>query len=152
MLEIKQNQELNKEKLLSFRGKIKQSDLESVGKEMESYIKSKGADRVGDPITVTYAIEAGMIDVELLLQVNSIIPSSEKFVYKDCIKIVNALVAVYKGNPIGLQDAVVQLNTFISEHKLQPITVGYNVTKNVDLSNPDNTEVDVYVGINPNIL
>ena len=62
------------------------------------------------------------------------------------------MVAVYKGNPIGLQDAVVQLNTFISEHKLQPITVGYNVTKNVDLSNPDNTEVDVYVGINPNIL
>ncbi len=37
-------------------------------------------------------------------------------------------------------------------HKLQPITVGYNVTKKADKLNPENTEIDVYVGISPNIL
>ncbi len=38
------------------------------------------------------------------------------------------------------------------EHKLQPITIGYNVTKKIDMSNSENTEIDVYVGISPNIL
>lgn len=33
-----------------------------------------------------------------------------------------------------------------------PITVGYNVTKKMDMLNPENTEIDVYVGISPNIL
>ena len=35
---------------------------------------------------------------------------------------------------------------------MQPITSGYNVTRKLDLLNPKNTEVDVFVGINPNIL
>ena len=152
MLEIVQNQELNKEKLLSFRGRIRQTELEAVGKDMESYIRNNGANRIGDPITVTYGVDNDMVDVELLLQVDCIIPSSDKYVYKDRVRIVNALVGIYKGNPVGLQESVVQLNKFITEHKLQPITVGYNVTKNVDVQNPDNTEINIYVGINPNIL
>ena len=152
MLEIVQNQELNKEKLLSYRGRIRQTELEAVGKDMESYIRNNGANRIGDPITVTYGVDNDIVDVELLLQVDCIIPSSDKYVFKDRIRIVNALVGIYKGNPVGLQESVVQLNKFITEHKLQPITVGYNVTKNVDVQNPDNTEINIYVGINPNIL
>lgn len=45
-----------------------------------------------------------------------------------------------------------QLNQYIVEHKLWPITAGYNVTKKTDMLNPENTEMDVYVGISPNIL
>ena len=59
---------------------------------------------------------------------------------------------LYKGHPIGLEDACNQLNQYIIEHNLHPITVGYNVTKNVDIMNLENTEIDVYVGINPNIV
>lgn len=54
MLEIKENQELNVTNLLSYRGKLKQTELENIGKEMESYIQSAGAKRVGNPITATY--------------------------------------------------------------------------------------------------
>lgn len=43
MLEIKENQELNVTNLLSYRGKLKQTELENIGKEMESYIQSAGA-------------------------------------------------------------------------------------------------------------
>lgn len=38
MLEIKENQELNVTNVLSYRGKVKQSELENIGKEMESYV------------------------------------------------------------------------------------------------------------------
>ena len=152
MLEIKEKQELNVANVLSCRGKVKQAELENVGKEMESYIQKEGAKRVGNPITATYAVEGDMIDIELLMPVDKSIASTDKFVFKNQIKIVNAVVASYKGHPIGLQDACNQLNQYIMEHNLQPITVGYNVTKKTDILNPENTEIDVYVGISPNVL
>ena len=58
----------------------------------------------------------------------------------------------YKGNPNGLQEACNELNKYIIDNKLQPITVGYNVTKKIDPLDINNAEIDVYVGINPNIL
>ena len=152
MLEIKENQELNVANVLSYKGKVKQAELENVGKEMESYIQKAGAKRVGNPTTATYAVEGDMIDIELLMPIDKSIDSTDKFVFKNQIKIVNAVVACYKGHPLGLQEACNQLNQYIVEHKLQPITVGYNVTKKTDMLDPENTEVDVYVGISPNIL
>ena len=152
MLEIKENQELNIANLLSYRGKVKQTELENIGKEMESYIQSLGAKRVGNPITAIYVAIGDEIDIELLVPIDKGIDSTDKFVFKNQIKIVNAVVASYVGHPIGLQEACNQLNQYIMEHELQPITVGYNVTKKTDMLNPENTEIDVYVGISPNIL
>lgn len=119
---------------------------------MECYVQDAGRKRVGIPITATYGVEGDIVDVELLMPVDKSMESIDKFVFKNKIKIVNAVVACYTGNPIGLQEACNQLNQYIIEHKLQPITVGYNVTKKMDMLSPENTEIDVYVGISPNIL
>lgn len=152
MLEIKENKELNVANVLGYRGKVRQAELENIGKEMECYIKNAGAKRVGNPTTATYAVEDDMVDIELLMPIDRSIDSTDRFVFKNQIKIVNAVVACYKGHPMGLQEACNQLNQYIMEHKLQPITVGYNVTKKTDILNPENAEIDVYVGISPNIL
>ncbi|MCR5755818.1 MAG: hypothetical protein K6G30_13530 [Acetatifactor sp.] len=152
MLEIKEKQELNIENVFSYRGKVKQNELESKGKEMECHIQKEGAKRVGTPITATYAIEGDVIDVELLIPIDRSIESTDQFVFKKQIKIVNAVVASYQGHPRGVQDACNQLNQYIMQQRLQPITVGYNVAKKTDMLSPENTEIDVYVGINPNIL
>lgn len=152
MLEIKENQKLDIINVLSYRGKVRQAELEDAGKEMEIYIQNAGAQRIGNPTTATYAVEGDMIDIELLMPIDKRIDSTDIFIFKNQIKIVNAVVACYKGHPIGLQEACNQLNQYIMEHKLQPITVGYNVTKKTDILSPENTEIDVYVGISPNIL
>lgn len=152
MLEIKENQELFIVNLLSYRGKVNQINLENVGKEMEIYIKNAGAQRVGNPTTATYLVEDDIIDIELLIPIDKKIDSTDKFIFKDQIKIVNAVVACYKGHSRGVQEVCNQLNEYIMEHKLQPITVGYNVTRKMDMLRPENTEIDVYVGISPNIL
>lgn len=152
MLEIKENQELQVVNLLSYRRKVRLAEFENIGKEMESCIQNAGAKRVGNPITATYAIEGDIIDVELLMPIDMIINSTDKFVFKSQIKIVNAVNAAYKGHLMGLQEAYNQLNQYIKERKLQPITAGYNVTNKNDALNPENTEIDIYVGISPNIL
>ena len=78
--------------------------------------------------------------------------SFEDYKYKERLRLINAAKLIYKGNPAGLQNACNELNQYMAEKQLQPITVGYNVTKHMDQMNLDNTEICVYVGINPNEL
>ena len=152
MTEIKTGQTLELNNVLSYRGKVKQSELEVVGKALEQEAVLAGAKVVGNPVTATYTVEQDEIDMELLLPIDREITPQERYVFKKEIRIVNAVMAAYKGHPMGLQDACNQLNQYIVEHGLQPITVGYNVTKKTDMLCLENTEVDVYVGISPNIL
>lgn len=152
MIEIVENQTLEVENLLSFRGNVTQAEMTVIGKEMEELVNRAGIKRKGSPITATYGMVGDKIDVEILLPIDKETDSTEKYLYKKKIKIVNAVVAKYLGNPNGLQEACDELNHYIIEHKLIPITVGYNVTKKVNPMNLEETEIEVYVGISPNIL
>lgn len=152
MTEIKTEQKLELNNVLSFRGKIKQAELEAVGKALEQEAVLAGAKVVGNPVSATYAVEQDEIDIELLLPIDREITPQEKYVFKKEIRIVNAAMVAYKGNLTGLQEACNELNQYMLEHKMQPITVGYNVTKYIDPMNLDNTEVEIYVGVSPNII
>ena len=152
MIEIKENQELKLNNLLSYRCKILQSELESLGRDMELKINERGAKRTAYPIMATYGIDGEFIDMEILIPVSNEIESIGEYKFKKELKIVNAVMMSYKGNSVGLQDACNELNKYIETNKLQPITVGYNVTQSVDIHNIENTVSNMYVGINPNIL
>ena len=152
MTEIKLNQELELNNLLSFRGKIKQSEMDRIGKDMDIKVKEAGAKRIGNPITATFGVEGEYIDVEVLIPLDMKIQNVGEYCFKDKLKITNAVVASYKGNPAGLQRACNELNQYIVDNKLQPITVGYNVMKRISPIDMESTEIDLYVGINPNIL
>ena len=75
MIEIKENQELVLRKVISFRGKFEQTELEKVGKEMESYIKNVGAKKLGNPVTATYAVNGRLMDVEIIIPIDMKIKS-----------------------------------------------------------------------------
>ena len=45
MLEIKENQKLNIMNVFSYRGKVRQIEIENIGKEMEVYIQNAGVKR-----------------------------------------------------------------------------------------------------------
>ena len=154
MTEILEGQRLELENVLSFRGRIRQEDLETVGRDMEKKIALAGAKSNGNPITVTYGVENGLFDIEILLPANKNLGAEniDKYIFKDQIKIVNAVVAKHKGGLSKLQDTCGQLNQYIMDRGLMPITAGYNVIKKANPINEDGTEVDIYVGVSPNIL
>lgn len=152
MKEIKLNQELEANNLLSFRGKVKPYELDSIIKDMEQKIKDANVERLGNPITATYAMDAEGVEIEVLLPINQKMECVGDYKFKEKIKITNAALLAYKGNPDGLQNACNELNQFMVENQLQPITVGYNITKHIDPNNIEDTKIDVYVGISPNIL
>lgn len=110
MLEILEGQTLEVENLVSFRGSISQAELEEIGKDLEATANQAGAKRVGSPITATYGINGSKMDIEVLFPVDKRVDITNKYTYKEKIKIVNAVAAKYIGNPSGLQEACDELN------------------------------------------
>ena len=64
------------------------------------------------------------------------------------------LMISHTGNPASLQQTVSEIQKFIQDKKLQPITSLYNVTIK-EAKTPEeinDVQIDMYVGINPNII
>ena len=104
MIEIKTGQTLELDNVLTFRGKLTQVEVQQIGKEMESKILAANAKLVGNPIMATFEIDGMKMDIELICPIDKKIDSIEGYVYKEKIRIVNAVKMFYKGNPNGLQE------------------------------------------------
>ena len=149
---IIENQMLEVDNLISFRGQLKQCQLDNIADEMKKYIAFYGARPTGKPITATYSVDNGIMDMEILLPLDKEVPTSQKFIFKEKLKIVNEIKISHFGEISSLQLTCNGLNKYIITHKLTPITVGYNVIRNVENDLNNNPIIDIYVGISPNIL
>jgi len=158
MVDILTNQELCMSNVLSFRKKIPVHNLQNEVERMEKFIKDGGYTKAGPSVSATYGLELQnneqMIDVEVLIPLDKYFVPPEGCEYKAEFKLVNAVSIRHTGNPARLQETCDKLMAFIEEHKLSPITCGYNVT----IQEPklqagvESMIVDVYIGISPNLL
>lgn len=155
---IEANKELKFEHLLSLRKKMTQAKMQQEMQDIEKFLKEKSLVKSGPVITTTFAAEqvraTPVFDMEVLIPLDSPFESTGNYVYKKWLHLVDAVCIHHVGNPAGLQNSYNELNDYITQNKLQPITSGYNVT----VSEPkpgepmDNFKVDVYIGINPSVL
>lgn len=157
-MEILEKQTLELSNVLSFRGKVTQQELMEKSRELEKIIAQSGAKKNGGACTATFAVEQGpggtLMDMELLIPLDRKISVPDGFTLKEKILLTNALMIRHLGNPSGMQATVNALTAYIAEHGLTPITPAYNLTVK-DAATPlelDQVEIDVYVGISPNIL
>lgn len=137
--------------LISRKGKFSEGEFQDalieIKKESRKY-RVKSDETI---ITTTKSVElvdnVQILDVEILFPVNSRIPCSEMFMLKEKIKIVNAL-HVRESNIANLNNTMNQINEYILDNKLQPITTAYLV----QIKQDNNIVTDIYIGINPNII
>ena len=54
MLQIKENQEVEIDSLISYRGKMRKNELESITKDMEKEVQAVGGTQIGKPITAIF--------------------------------------------------------------------------------------------------
>lgn len=148
-MEILKGQTYEMEHLVSRSGKFTLNEFETIGKEMSKTFKDKFIDNGEYVITTTRAIEdeGRIMDVEILMPFTEPIEVEEPYVFKDRIKIVNAL--YMKVIDVNLmQEAMNEMNVYIMEHKLQAVTSAYLV------QTKENGQpcIEMYIGISPNIL
>lgn len=155
---VKENQELLLQNVLSFRGKVTQRQMQEEMMKIGQVLQNLGAQKNGPITTATYTVEqAGneqLMDIEILVPLDRQVNLPNEYNLKPIIKIVNALSIRHEGHPGKLQETIDELNEYIIEHAKQVITPTYNVTvKDVERQEDlDQMIIDIYVGINSNIL
>ena len=155
---ILENQTLEMRNILSYRAKMTQQELQAKSIELEKVLVDSGAKKAAATVTSTFSVEQGtngpVMDIEILLPLDREISPPAGYTWKPRFLLTNALMIQHIGNPSTMQNTINKLNAYIMEHQLVPITTGYNVTVK-EAKTPlelDSMEVDIYVGISPNLL
>lgn len=155
MSSILENQQLEVKNLISLRGRFKQEEIPGAMQKLKTYADAHGVRPVGGPISVTFGVEQTadgiLADTELLMPVDGAVKGNEEIARKERLFLTNAVMLQYAGSPVMFQNACNELNTYIQEKGYTPITAGYTVTKGVDQLS-GTMEMEVYVGISPNVL
>ncbi|ACL75459.1 transcriptional regulator [Ruminiclostridium cellulolyticum] len=155
---IESGKEFIMENVLSLRKKMTQKELDNQLEKIGEFLQNNGATQAGPIVTVTFGIETKerepLLDMEILVPMDKELELSGDYVFKPLFRITNAVYARHKGNPADLQRTYNEMILFIQENNLQQITVGYNVLINEPMPGLtlDDMIIDVYIGINPNIL
>lgn len=158
MSEIKENVSLEMENVLSYRGKVTQQQMVQITKEMQGLIESNGAKTTLKGVSATYAVEneggVPMMEIEIMFPLDKPITVPSPYVLKPVFRLRNAVKIRHTGNPALMQNTANELMAYIKDKGLMPVTVGYNVTVQEPSSPTDveNLIVDMYVGVNDNIL
>lgn len=147
MIEITENQILLLKNIVCYRGKIRQEKIDTIGRDMEMKVNSKGGKRVGNPITATYGVENGIADIEIILPVDVKIDDLGKYCYKEEVAIKNAVKLEYQGEADGMTKACEELNTYMARKELKPITPAYNLVEIQKNNGSIQMNLKVYVGV-----
>ena len=154
---IETGQELYLNNLLSFRKQLTQAEVQKEIADIESFIKENGLTIVGPKISTTYSVTQAMtptIDIEILIPVDKKITETDRYKLKKEFKLTNCLKTSHKGNPMTFQNTIMELQKYIEENKLIPISTLYTVTiKDAKTQEElDNFHSDAYISISPNVL
>lgn len=150
---------LKLDNLLSKRVEITQNDLSLLLNRIRSFCYNNEI-VVNNIVTATFGVRNDnnnnqLIDMEILLDLQgNTIPNNfpDDFQTKEKIEIINALHTHFMGKNQESIIAYNEINQYISEHSLQPITPAYAVSHNPYNNSDDIIDIDIYVGINPNIM
>lgn len=151
---IKENQELHYKNLLSFRGKFTEKDMQKKIKKLDKFINDNNLTITGPKISTTYSLTQSTVDLEILIPVDKEFKETDQFKFKPELKLINALKSTHKGNPQGFNNTVIEMEKYIQDKKLMPITSLYsvNVTEVTCVEDIDKFHTDIFIAINPNIF
>lgn len=155
---MKIGKEFKIENVLSLRKKMTQAQIQQEMMSIGEFLEQNNYKKNGPIVTATFAIDQSngqpLLDMEILVPIDKPAKLYGEYKLKDVFHLMNAVYTRHEGNPNTLEITYNELNQYISENGLQPITAAYNVNV-VDLhpgQSMDDMIVDVYIGVNPSIL
>ena len=153
-MHIETNQILNMENLISFKKRLRASELQEHVERLLAYAESYGAKKLGGGVSATYEVNGDVMDIEMYFPIDKAIPSNDVFVFKPLLRLENCVKSNYKGHPQFVENTMKALNDFIVTNQFVPISVGFTVTVKdiIDPKDIELFEVDIYVSISPNVI
>ena len=155
-MHIFKNQILQYENVLSYRTEIPISDLNSMIifiQENTDALNLKICGNIAATVHGEKTISGlKMSDIEFLIPIDKKIKENSAFKFKPLFKLVNAVKLRHEGSLSKIKESEYILNEYISQNALQSVTqIYYLFIQSTEYDNGDNI-VDIYKGINENIL
>ncbi len=145
------NKEIEVNNLISQSGKFSMDEFQKVIQDMIMNYKDYADSSNEYMITTTKVLEIvegkQILDVEVLLPISYRISVEKPYIFKEKIKITNALYAKVE-NVDNINEAMNEVNQYIVSNGLQPITSAYVIQTKQE----DRPMAEIYIGLNPNIL
>jgi hypothetical protein len=152
MIKIEEGKELIYENVISFRGVMTQVEMQDRMQKIGKLVQDNQLTLSGKVTTTTFAIDpSSKFDMEILVPVDRALELPVEYKFKKEFKLFNAVYARHVGNPALINSTYEAMNKYVEDKELIRISSGYNVTVN-ESSNMDDFIIDVYIGVNSNIL
>ena len=137
-----EHQMLNYEYVLSYQTKVNDKIIPEMIKSIKENISVINLKICGN-IIITKRNDI----TEFLIPVDRKFEGNQHYMFKPGFKLVNAVRHRYYGSFCDIDTGLKELNSYISENSLTPITNSYIME--VD---PDNSVYDIFIGISENVL
>lgn len=151
-MEIIEKQYLSIQNLLSFKTRSTYKKLRELLDHLSESLKFLELEQTGNVIFTfeenRYGTDEAILDIEFLIPVSREFKSNEYFVFKPQFKLYNALRISHSGSYEALEDTTKNVKHYLIQTGCVPITDFYYSVKKNDV----NCLIDVYVGINGNIV
>ncbi|MDO4944519.1 MAG: hypothetical protein Q4E74_04865 [Ruminococcus sp.] len=148
-MEIIEKQYLSVESLLSYKTRSTYGKLGKLIEHISESLKFLEMEQTGSIIFSlkenTYGTDETILDLEFFVPVGKEFKSNEFYVYKPQFRLCNAVRARHSGTYDTLVNSRKRIQDYLSQNSYQPITDYYYYVSRNNL-------VDIYVGINGNIV
>lgn len=149
-MQILEYQSLYQQNLLSYKLHLPREQVPSVIRHMLNNIESLGIKPAGKIIFTEDIYQYK--NIEILIPVDKSFASCEQFEKKAAFRLINAVSARHEGDFSALEKTEQKLLQVIRERACQMITVPYYNIIRLDPENLSSTIIDIYIGINYNLL
>jgi len=150
---ILENQHLIMKNVLSYRGKVTQTESMLVSKKIDDILKENNATKNGSVVTVTHSIEMQdgqpVFDFEMKIPLDKPITVSDEFEFIPEFALENALKARVIGSPQVLEGMMKELKEYMDDNDLTPLSPAYIATVKEAKTQAEINDmiIDIYVAV-----
>ena len=139
--------------LLYYKCETQKEKIGDIIEYIDTHIDNIGLKKVGNMITSFEDNEkSASINLDILVPVDSSFEGNEHFSSLPQFKLIHAVKIRHEGSLNNLSETQEILKKYLESHSYEAITKYYNVIVRHNSDVLANSIIDIYVGINPNIL
>ncbi|PWJ11797.1 hypothetical protein [Ruminococcus flavefaciens] len=150
-MQILKNQMLSRNNLVICRKNVENADIFKFIRYASDNIHALDLEVNDNIIFTRHSLENQQI-TEMMIPVRGEISHFGGFEYKPCFKLINAVTIRHEGGIGKIGSTEKKLTDYISECHLEPVTAPYYVVVRGDEKSAEDCIIDIYIGINYNIL
>ena len=151
ILQILKNQMISRNNLVICKKKISQTDIFKFIRYASDNIRALDLEISDNVMFTTLKSEDGDL-TEVIIPVNGKVKPNGDFEYQPMFRLINAVTIRHEGSFEVIGSTEKKLTEYIEDNHFEPITGPYYVVVRNDTENRDDSIIDIYIGVNYNVL